>query len=464
MQAAQDDKDQFQPGPGDSSKRNVGAIATAATAITRRQQLEHCSNDALGLGLLMRVKRKHFPSETPSFKSPLSTFMLGWKSHPQMRPRVAAVAQREETSVEIPPSCRGCLGPCNEGFVRPTLLNADTATRFKQYATLRSGPPPAMAVLPKPIPPLYTVYILRSTVRHASLYIGSTPHPPRRLKQHNGEAKGGAARTSRSTLRPWEMVGLVSGFPGMVAALKFEWALTNPHLSLHIPSTSRISVATQKKRNGHPKRPRHSLTSILSNLHLLLRVPSFARWPLSLHFFSEDAHKAWAKWCSTANEPVRDTIAVFTDFEPARETTVEAEAAAEAEPSEESGHAWGIHALPLDYTPLKEYVTKTNSIFTFERQGDCIVCGESMAPGEGLYATCSNVGCEGVGHVACWGQHLLGNDGDEVIPIAGQCPECHGAVKWGDMMKETTLRMRGAKEVDKLLKKPRKRKAAAVDT
>ncbi len=75
---------------------------------------------------------------------------------------------------------------------------------------------------PKPIPPLYTVYILRSIVRHTSLYIGSTPHPPRRLKQHNGEAKGGAARTSRGSRRPWEMVGIVSGFPGMVAALKFE--------------------------------------------------------------------------------------------------------------------------------------------------------------------------------------------------------------------------------------------------
>lgn len=91
-----------------------------------------------------------------------------------------------------------------------------------------------MAVLSKPIPALYTVYVLRSTVRHASLYIGSTPNPPRRLKQHNGQVRGGAARTSRPSLRPWEMVAIVSGFPGMVAALKFECVFFPPSL---YPST-----------------------------------------------------------------------------------------------------------------------------------------------------------------------------------------------------------------------------------
>lgn len=80
-----------------------------------------------------------------------------------------------------------------------------------------------MAIQSKPIPALYVVYILRSTVRPTSLYIGSTPNPPRRLNQHNGKVKGGAARTARERLRPWEMVGVVSGFPSTIGALKFEY-------------------------------------------------------------------------------------------------------------------------------------------------------------------------------------------------------------------------------------------------
>ncbi|KAK3359614.1 giy-yig catalytic domain-containing protein [Lasiosphaeria hispida] len=341
-----------------------------------------------------------------------------------------------------------------------------------------------MAIQTKPIPALYTVYILRSTVRHASLYIGSTPNPPRRLSQHNGQVKGGAARTSRGSLRPWEMVGLVSGFPSMVAALKFEWALTNPHMSLHIPSSSRLTVSNGSKANGRPRRPSKSLISILSNLHLLLRVPSFARWPLNLHFFAPEVYAAWQKWCATANEPLRANLSVVTDFERTTPSVKEAavkrksdkgvssnitsDSEEEGEGQEEKPEPWGIHALSLNYMPIKEYVVKGQGVFDFEREGDCIVCRRRIDSGEGLHALCTNDSCEGVGHLSCWSQHFLPahevTHDSNVIPIEGRCPKCEGHIQWVDMMKELTLRIRGKKDVEKLLKAKRRRvvKAKAV--
>ncbi|KAK3901211.1 hypothetical protein C8A05DRAFT_45083 [Staphylotrichum tortipilum] len=300
----------------------------------------------------------------------------------------------------------------------------------------------------KPIPALYTVYVLRSTVRHASLYIGSTPNPPRRLAQHNGLVRGGAARTSRDSLRPWEMVALVSGFPSMTAALKFEWALTNPHISVHIPSEARLSVATVRKRGGRPRRPARSVASVVSNLHLLLRVPSFGRWPLTLHFFDRDVFAAWERWVASSKDRLRESLRVVTDF-------------GGGGGGEEAGAeppAWGIHALPLDYEPIKEYVVKGQEIFEFEQQGKCVVCKEEL-PAEGsLHALCSNEGCNGVGHLSCWSRHLLGSGNSEhIVPVGGQCPKCKGEVQWGVMMKEMTLRLRGRKEVEQLLKRKRKR-------
>ncbi|KAK3308537.1 uncharacterized protein B0T15DRAFT_109919 [Chaetomium strumarium] len=315
-----------------------------------------------------------------------------------------------------------------------------------------------MAVQCKPIPAFYAVYILRSTVRHASLYIGSTPNPPRRLSQHNGLAKGGAARTARRRLRPWEMVGLVSGFPSMTAALKFEWALNNPHLSVHIPSEARITISSQVKRNGQPKKPSKSLSSVMSNLHLLLRVPSFVRWPLTLHFFDRNVFAAWERWCATASEQLRPSLRVVTDFGSGKLPSVAGTERAAAErngPDDgEEGRAWGIHALPLNYEPIKDYVAKAQETFEFERQGRCIICREDMPSGEGLHVICTNDACDGVGHLACWSRHILkGHEEDSILPIQGQCPKCMGEVHWGLMMKELTLRTRGQKEVETLLKR-----------
>lgn len=304
----------------------------------------------------------------------------------------------------------------------------------------------------KPLPALYTVYVLRSTIRHASLYIGSTPNPPRRLKQHNGESKGGAVRTSRDTLRPWEMIVLVSGFPSMVAALKFEWALTNPHLSLHIPEESRLSISTQRKKNGMPRRPVHSMKSIMANIHLLTGVPSFARWPLNVHFLAKEAYSAWQRNLKATQSPHRPGLQILTDFGQTMDQV------------SENGEKSGIHALSLDYTPMTDYVSKAHDIAEFEQEGKCVHCKQELESGKGLYALCPNDACRAMGHLDCWSKSALSNDdaSRHIVPDQCSCPSCGGDIRWGDMVKELSLRVRGKAEVKKLLRSSEKAKKAAA--
>lgn len=66
------------------------------------------------------------------------------------------------------------------------------------------------------------VYCLATVETPLRTYIGATVDLERRLRQHNGELKGGARRTSA---RPggWYRVCYVSGFKTWQEALQFEW-------------------------------------------------------------------------------------------------------------------------------------------------------------------------------------------------------------------------------------------------
>jgi len=66
----------------------------------------------------------------------------------------------------------------------------------------------------------YVCYLIVSKVTRRT-YVGCTNNVKRRLRQHNGEIKGGARYTQLG--RPWEIKFLVCGFgPSRSLACKFE--------------------------------------------------------------------------------------------------------------------------------------------------------------------------------------------------------------------------------------------------
>jgi len=171
-------------------------------------------------------------------------------------------------------------------------------------------------------------------------------------------------------------------------------------------------------------------------------------------------HKLWLRWCKTASEPLRDSLVIIQDFSnkaaasasnidssPTKNQTVEA-----------SG---GVTALSVDYASQKPHVEKAKEIFDFELEGACTLCHKDMAHDAGVYTICPNPSCKSVTHLSCLSNHYLKGSPEALVPITGLCPGCNSELKWVDVVKELTLRMRGEKDLEKLLKvkKPRKKKA-----
>ncbi|SPO22057.1 probable Structure-specific endonuclease subunit SLX1 [Ustilago trichophora] len=161
------------------------------------------------------------------------------------------------------------------------------------------------------IPPFYACYFLRSLASPGTTYIGSTPAPPRRKRQHNGDLTQGAYKTARA--RPWEMECIVYGFSSKIAALQLEWAWAKPHLSRHLkflavehsadgvtsdtavwvgmPLFPSTSMTPGQTRWGKPKRrmarPPSTPNARLLAMRALLRSEPFCGWGLKLAFFTE---------------------------------------------------------------------------------------------------------------------------------------------------------------------------------
>ena len=66
----------------------------------------------------------------------------------------------------------------------------------------------------------WRVYFLRDESGRRT-YVGASPDPVRRLRQHNGELSGGGAPAAG---RPWRILLVVRGFSSKSDALAFEWA------------------------------------------------------------------------------------------------------------------------------------------------------------------------------------------------------------------------------------------------
>lgn len=72
---------------------------------------------------------------------------------------------------------------------------------------------------------MHSVYLIKSTTKNRT-YVGYTTKMNKRIRQHNGEIKGGAKYTQVG--RPWIIIVEISGFPTKSSALQYEWKNHHP--------------------------------------------------------------------------------------------------------------------------------------------------------------------------------------------------------------------------------------------
>ncbi|KAK9460285.1 uncharacterized protein V1516DRAFT_676213 [Lipomyces oligophaga] len=271
----------------------------------------------------------------------------------------------------------------------------------------------------------YCCYVLESIPRPRSHYIGSTPLPLRRLRQHNGELQNGAYKTRPDSKRPWNMVCIVSGFPSKINALQFEHAWQHPQRTRHIKPQDRISKSQR------------TIRQILGNLRLLLTSESLRRLPLKVHIFDNATSQEWDRNFYKLADP---EVPVVIDI---RQQDNEKNPPSKVHVHEGDGKG-GIKGLKIGNDIYQPYFDKALSKAT--RNSACKICHESTSESEML--VCSNIDCLEVYHNSCLATEFLKQENQQreesfshVLPVKGTCISCRHDVEWALMVRNLSWRL-----------------------
>lgn len=203
-----------------------------------------------------------------------------------------------------------------------------------------------------------------------------------------------------------------------------------------------------------------SLADKLPNLLLLLRVPGFARWPLELRFFCKDVFEQWLKSCAAAGPSLEKEINILCYFGPQQMVAANAVEVTNQVKDQVADH--GIQAIDPSFYRLKPHVEIGQSLETKSAWLTCACCKKRVQAKQEMVLVCPQHSCQAPSHMACLSTRFLGSDeSQEVVPIEGQCPRCQTTLRWVDLVKELSLRMRGRKEIERVMKPRRKAVAQA---
>lgn len=188
--------------------------------------------------------------------------------------------------------------------------------------------------------------------------------PRHRLRQHNGEVKGGARHTSKYA--PWDHVCVVSGFLSKTMALMFEWHWQHPARSLVLKQAAKGIKHQGKGPNGK-----------LLLLNALMRDKLWSQCELEVNFVEREGHEFFMKL--QQKEPVFPEIKVLM-----------------VEPADIDSMA----KAPASYITASNQASKANTTVS------CCICKEEAFRSLEKYLWCCRQ-CGACQHVLCAAEAAL---------------------------------------------------------
>jgi hypothetical protein len=231
------------------------------------------------------------------------------------------------------------------------------------------------------------------------------------------------------------MVLLVHGFPSKVAALQFEWAWQNPHLSRQTP---------QEVKESLRKKPRLSLPQRVAVLREMLGFEAWRRWPLKVAILHEDIVKVWIK--AGKKEGIRDV-----EWRTIGEDITELDMEIEGDSHEKKRDLNLKNLLTLDLDDctsthysrkliiaqfLTPHLEKSHTLLPESKSlasFSCHLCLSSLPENHLEIALCPHKPCASVFHLTCLASHL--ETTDAILPVKGTCPGCRKEILWGDVIR-----------------------------
>lgn len=201
-------------------------------------------------------------------------------------------------------------------------------------------------------------------------------------------------------------------------------------------------------------------------MHLLLRVPSFNRWPLAVRFLCDDVYTAWQKYSKENDSKLRDGFRVFCDFDDLAEPKVNPKLPASAVGEKKESPTMAIlEKINVTYSGLKPHIAKSLALAAEKRIQHCSICQNLLDPETSMFLVCPSEQCSAAYHMACLARKWTENQQPPgfLLPVSGSCVQCSRKHQWIDLVKEMSIRQRGGKDLAKLMKEPRKRKCRVTE-